>query len=257
MRVRFADDYNFRARAEVFELRRNYVKQTPQLLYGSYEPYAKVFGAIVSRKPWWGIKGRSVWGPGKRSIEGAAEESRFLSNPYLLVGADPASAEIWKPEAITDQELDKPDFPYAWHIKSLTYWPRKSYATAVYDVTAWLNGVVVLQDKMKEQVVVPGFSLVAYNARDFGFNYIWLEEKESNNIENTAHPTEPTQITQMIHCGGTCHYPGGCNNMSPSIPSIDRIKYNGLPAKAVIKLWREKPSKADQPADMNFTIELE
>src|SRR5271156_3267890 len=81
--VRFAEDYNFRPRAEIFQLRQNYVKQTPQLLSGDYMPYAKVFGAIESNKPWWGIAGRSVWGPGQRSIEGPSEESRFLSNPYL------------------------------------------------------------------------------------------------------------------------------------------------------------------------------
>jgi hypothetical protein len=112
--------------------------------------------------------------------------------------------------------------------------------------------------KLITPLIVPAFNLVAYNARDLGYSYIWLDEKHSTRIENVNHPKpEPVAITQMFHCGGTCGYAGGCNNMSPMIPAIDRIKYTGLPARAAVRLWRQKPTTVEAAPDMTFYIILE
>jgi len=43
--------------------------------------------------------------------------------------------------------------------------------------------------------------------------------------------------------------------MSPWLKRF-RIKVNGLPARAYIKLWRQKPQDVNQPADMVFIIEM-
>jgi hypothetical protein len=256
--TRWADDLNYKTRAEIIALRKQYVTQVPTLVGTGYEPSEPVFGSIEDNKPWWGLAGRSVWGRGQRSIEGLAEESRFMSNPYLLVGCDPASANIWKKEAITKTDLDDPNFPYAWHLKSLSFWPDKKVAQAVYLVSEFNHQMFLFKDKLTTQKIVPGFNLVAYNARDFGYNWIWLDEENSTNIENVNHPPkEPVRITQMFHCGGTCGFAGGCNNMSPMIPAIDRIKYSKLPAKAAVRLWKERPSNVDQAPDVSFYIILE
>jgi hypothetical protein len=256
--VRWADDLNYKTKAEILALRKQYVGEVPALSGGHYEPSEPVFGNIEDHKPWWGLAGRSVWGRGQRSIEGLSEESRFLSNPYLLVGCDPASASIWKNDAITQKDLADPGFPYAWHLKSLTFWPDRTVALAVYLVSEFNQRMFEFKDKLKEPTIVPAFNLVAYNARDFGYNWIWLDEKNSTHIENVNHPAkEPVRITHMFHCGGTCGFAGGCNNMSPMIPAIDRIKYTGLPAKAAIRLWKEKPSSVDQAPDFTFYVILE
>jgi hypothetical protein len=256
--TRWADDLNYKTKEEILALRKQYVSEIPTLSGGHYEPSQPVFGSIEDRKPWWGLAGRSVWGRGQRSIEGLAEESRFLSNPYLLVGADPASANIWKKDAITQQDLDNPNFPYAWHLKSLSYWPDRNVAQAEYLVSEFNQHMYDFRDKLIAQTIVPAFNLVGYNARDFGYDWIWLDEKNSSHIENVNHPPkEAVRITHMFHCGGTCGYPGGCNNMSPIIPAIDRIKYTGLPARAAIRLWRQKPASVEQAADFSFYILLE
>jgi hypothetical protein len=256
--TRWADDLNYKTRAEIIALRKRYVAEVPALCGAAYEPSEPVFGNIEDHKPWWGLAGRSVWGAGQRSIEGLSEESRFLSNPYLLVGCDPASANIWKKDAITKSDLDDPDFPYAWHLKSLSFWPDKKVAQAVYLVSDFNHQMFVFKDKLTTQTIVPAFNLACYNARDFGYNWIWLDEENSSNIENVNHPPkEPVRIIQMFHCGGTCGFAGGCNNMSPMIPAIDRIKYSRLPAKAAVRLWKEKPSSVDQAPDVSFYVILE
>ncbi len=254
----FAENYNFKSKAEIYKLRASHVQEQPVLLGSEYSPRSSVFDLIEDNKPWWGLAGRSVWGPGQRSIEGLAEESRFLSNPFLLVGADPASAAIWNQDKITRDDLDNSNFPYAWRLKKLNWLPAQSKAEATYLVSDFNQALYIYRDKLKEPSIIPAFNLVAYNARDFGYDYIWLDEKTSTNIINSNHPArEPIKILQMIHCGGTCGFPGGCNNMSPSMPAIDRVKYTKLPAKATIRLWKNKPSSVDNVADFLFELNLE
>jgi hypothetical protein len=255
--LRDAEVYNFKSKEEILEQRKKYVELTPQLVTGTYKPSPSVFGALEDKKPWWGMYGRCVWGSGDKSIEGPAEESRFISNPLLLVGADPASANMWQKNKIEPGDLEQPDFPLVWKPKTLTYWPDRKMAQIVYDVNDFHNQMIKWRKKLISPVIYTAFSLVAYNARDFGFNWIWLAADKSINIENYANPkVEPVQIKQMIHCGGTCGYKGGCNNMSPLTMSIDRIKYAKLPARAYVMLWKEKPKNVTDEPDMTFLVDL-
>jgi hypothetical protein len=48
----------------------------------------EVFGGIGDGKSWIGIVGYSYYGQGEKIIEGPAEESRFIANPFLLIGVD-------------------------------------------------------------------------------------------------------------------------------------------------------------------------
>ena len=250
-------NYNFKPKAEIIEQRRKQLELSPQLVPGQYKPDEAIFGAVEDKKPWWGLQGSAIYGAGQKSIDGLAEESRFIANPLLLVGADAASANNFKKEQITDADLNDPDFPYAWKPLSLTWWANKSCARVVYDVGKFNDDLYRFRAKLVKPVIYPAFSLVAYNARDFGFNYIWLAPEKSINVENYAKPAvEAVRINQMLHCGGTCGYPGGCNNMSPRNEAIDRIKYSKLPARAYVKLWRAKPSKVTDDADMVFLIDL-
>ena len=258
MPTRWADDYNYKTKAEILAMRTRYVQEVPQLFASPYQPSTPIFTAIEDRKPWWGLAGRSVWGRGMRSIEGLSEESRFVSNPFVLVGADPASANVWSPDKITKEDLGDVNFPYAWHLKTVTWWPAKNEAEAVYLASEFNAHMFEFKDKLKLQTIVPGFTLVAYNARDFGYNYIWMDEKHSTNIVNVNRPPEEAvRITQMFHCGGTCGFAGGCNNMSPRMTAIDCIKYTNLPARAVVRLWKQKPANVNRAPDFTFYVVLE
>jgi hypothetical protein len=101
------------------------------------------------------------------------------------------------------------------------------------------------------------FALVGYNARDFGYHWLWVDPELSSNIQCVMEPKSATEIRQFIHCGGSCGYPGGCNNMSPGIAELDRMRYTALPAMAYIQLWKNKPSNVQDPPDLTFILRLE
>jgi len=63
-------------------------------------------------------------------------------------------------------------------------------------------------------------------------------------------------IKQMIHCGNSCQYAGGCNNMSPAQPDIDEFDCSQLPARANIRLWKGAPLTKDSKPDLTVFIDL-
>ena len=239
-------ELNFKTKDEIYALRKEYVLQYPQLqLLRSYSPSEALYGQIVDKKPWWGILGLSYYGPGQKSIEGAAEESRFLANPYLLVGVDAGFALVVGNKVLTPIPIYPQPLKLAWNTD-------KSAATVQYDVSTSLA--------QRRQYNAPAereqmLTLIAYNARDFGFNYLFIDSEESKNILPCPATAGPVLIKQYIHCGGSCGYPGGCNNMSPDQPELN-IKFSTLPAVVSIKLWKSKPSDMQMPADFVFVIEM-
>jgi hypothetical protein len=250
-------DLNFKSRADILAWRTQYLYKSPALLSGPYSPLPEIFDQIEDNRPWWGVHGAFVWGAGQKSIEGPAEESRFILNPLLLVGANPNSAEIWNQEAITQEDLADPSFPFCWLAKSLKWYPNQALVQATYDVTAFNKDLEARKSKLTASPSdVNRFGLIAYNARDFGFNYIYLDTKKSINVTADESNNDPVQIVQMIHCGGTCQYPGGCNNMSPAMPAIDYFRFSELPARANIRLWRNRPGSTDEKPDLTYLLDF-
>ncbi len=255
--VQMPIELNFRSKADILELRKRYVELTPNLVAAPYQPSEAVFGAIEDGKPWWGLRGQGVWGPGPKSSEGPAEESRFIVNPFLLAGANPAVVEIWDEDKITEEDLQHADFPLCWEPTFIKWWPQQSLMQVEYPVTKFNQDLNTWRAKLKTEKIIPAFGVAAYNAVDFNLNYIYVDTAKSIHIENINKPHEgAVKIAQYIHCGGTCHVPGGCNNMSPEMKELDRIKYTALPARAWISLWRDKPSNVNVKPDMVVYIDL-
>lgn len=256
IRINPPAELNWKTQDEVLNLRKRALAPYRQLLKGSYEPTADVFGAIEDKRPWWGLAGACAYGEGKRSIEGLAEESRFILNPLLLVAANPNALGIWSSSSITSADAKNPSFPFQWLPESLKIYPRQSYGQVVYNITKWFNDVVATRKAKGPPMTVNQFSLVAYNARDLGMQYIYLDTEKSTNVTNDSNSHFPVKIPQFIHCGGTCGYPGGCNNMSPFTVQIDRLRYSKLPARAVVNMWRQAPPRFGTPPDMTWYIDL-
>jgi len=248
---------NYKTKSEVLALRSTLVNEQPQLLAQEYLPSDDVFGRIEDGKPWWGLQGEAFWGTGKRSIEGDSEESRFFLNPFILVGANTYAYNIWDKDKITEADLADAAFPYNWKPTSVRLWPAQSKGEVVYGVSEYNQQLEKLHDKLKEQKIIPQFGLVAYNARDFGYHWLWVEPESSSNIECLTDPKGATEIEQFIHCGNSCGYPGGCNNMSKAIAALDQIKYKALPAVASVQLWKNKPKSIHDQPDMTFVIRLQ
>ncbi len=251
--IRKPQSFNFKTSAEIMKLRQDAVDANAALLLYRYSPSREVFGQIKDKKPWWGSAGETLFGPGEKAITGVSEESRFVLNPYLLVGANSATIFIFNPAKFTSKELNSDSFPYFWSPESLTWEPREKRASASYNLRGYMKEINS-SGKLLHKTMPHEFSLVAYNARDMGYHYVYLDTQASKNVVNQLNVTSPVFIAQFIHCGGSCGYPGGCNNMSPFTREIDRCGLTALPAKAVVKLWKDRPYSLGQEPDFVFTL---
>lgn len=249
-------DLNFKSSGEIMTLRKKLVSDFPEMLKQHYNPSRTVFGQIQSGKPWWGIIGCTVYGSGKKSIIGPSEETRFLLNPYLLVGAASWSNEIWDKDKLTRRELESDDFPFCWMPSILRYYPSKKIIQVAYEVSKYNQGLKKYDRFVIDKAPIIDFGLIAYNARDFGYNYLYVPCHKCKNIKNTIEIKEATKINQYIHSGGSSGYPGGSNNMSPKQKELDHFLVESLPAQVMVKLWRQKPSSLSQKPDLVVFIEL-
>lgn len=248
--------FNFLSKEDVLKYRTSAVNAVGSLVNSPYVPTSAVFDQMVDGKPWWGMAGQYIWGEGTRSIEGPSEESRFILNPYLLVAANPWTAKIWNQEQITDEDLNNGEFPYTWTPQELRYWPSKKMAQAIYDVTAFNAKLKAMNSKLENTEQNVRFGLVAYNARDFGYGFLYLSSQLSSNVDNSFRGNFPIEIKQYIHSGDSSKYPGGCNNMSPAMDEIDKLSIRQLPARAVVYLWKTRPPLVAVPADFTFILDF-
>lgn len=249
-------DFKWKTREEILNMRKKELFKYPQLLLNTYTPYPPIWSAVEDGKPWWGTTGSCLWGSGPRSIEGPSEESRYVLNPYMLVGVNPATLGMWIPAGLNKADIEKPDFPYFWYPESIKINAEKCYGTATFNITKFLTDIRKIGSLVRPDHTPTQFSLVAYNARDLGYNYIWLNEGRSINVTNDNKYSEPIAIPHMIHCGGSCGYEGGCNNMSPATKELDRCRLQAIPARACIYLWKDNPPTVDTKPDFIFLLEF-
>jgi hypothetical protein len=246
--------FNFKTREEILNMRKQAIDANSNLLLYRYQPSPEIFNPIEDKKPWWGLAGQAVFGKGDKAITGLSEESRFVLNPYLLVAANSATIGIWDPKKLTAQDLNSDSFPYFWQPDQLILDPRNKRGSVSYPIRRYLQQINT-SGKLLVNTMPSEFSLVAYNARDMGYHYILLDAAQSQNVANTVRVDRPVYIGQFIHCGGSCGYPGGCNNMSPFTREIDRCRLLRLPARAVVKLWKDRPFDNQEP-DFVWTIDF-
>ncbi len=237
-------ELDFKTKAEILELRKQYVRKHPELLKGNYIPSESVFGQIIDGKPWWGMLGIYFYGNGKQSIEGLLEESRFIANPFLLIGISEANA--WR-----DHSPPEDPKPYSPELLELT-WSFEGIATLniEYDVKNYFETIGRLgrYDTEGRKLVI-----VNYNARDFGYEYMYIDPERSKNIVSHIAPGQPLRIVQFIHLGQSCGYPGGCNNQSPDQPETG-FELTNSPASLDIKLWKSAPENVDKIEDVHVSI---
>lgn len=224
--------FSYKSKQEVFDERKKYVS-TSLFAYPGYEPSDEVFGEIEDGKPWISISfGKKN---GMSDVEGLSEESRFINNPSVLVAAD------YNGVIRSGDEIERYNYRNTMP-SSIKYIQSENLIEVVYP-TMHLKG---------------RYRLDGMNARDFGYKYARLDNNKSKNVymqDFNSIATDIVEFKDFIHTGGSCGVPGGCNNGSPLQPMLI-FKYPDQTWEVVlyIKLWREKPSSYDEPADINEKI---
>jgi hypothetical protein len=245
--IRPTREYDFASREQVLGPRSGYVR-AESALFGAfggveYEPSQQVFGNVTSGRPWWGLVGLAFFGPGARSIEGDSAQSRYIENPYLLVGVE----ETWAHVVSTGTEAPHPVSPRALYL-GFDDSGRRGWAR--FDVRAFFDeGARLDYPEAKERTV----RLCAYNASDLGLRLLAFDADGSQNVERLT--TGIIVDPEFIHVGSSCGYQGGCNNKSPSFGAYV-ISVPSLPARLAVKLWRASPSSAAAQPDVWFILEF-
>jgi len=154
---------------------------------------------------------------------------------------------------VTEAQLSGASIPTFIQPSNLRWWPKEGKAEVTYEYTNY-EATLCAAFHFKRFPVTGAASLEAINARDLGLSYIFIPARQAVNLQLGDPMSEPRSIPQFIHCGGTCGYPGGCNNMSPATGWLDKIEISSLPARLVILFWKSRPATEKEPADMTYTI---
>jgi len=236
---------NFRSKHDILAMRRTQILKQPRLAPPHYEPDAEIF-QIVDGKPWWGTAGIFFYGQGMKSIEGLSGESRFLLNPFLLVGL--SEGYVMASPAVPPEKDD-----YVAQARALRWRISEKKATAYYDFSNYL----VFSEHIRSLQAARMLMLNTINARDFGFRYIAIDHTRTQgvDIDNSSKPLIP--LAGYINLGNSCLYPGGCNNFTHDQKEL-HVEVKNLPARITLQLWRNRPFGAQrtQP-DMTFELILQ
>lgn len=243
-------ELDFLSKQKVFELRKKYAAMTPKFIKKNYKPNEIVFGQIQDKKPWWGLNGMMFGGSGRHSIDGLSEESRSINNPLLLFMVDP---NFW----FVDLKLSGAEI-YPKPV-SMTFQPSKKTIKVVYDITSYNKEMNNYLTKSAHKTFGDSneYSLVGLNARDFGYNFAYAYSTKNISFDQPDNNLSLNiqQLKDFLHTGGSCGYPGGCNNLSPEQKYLDFTETK-LPAQISIKLWKKVPRDKNAPADLYYIIDF-
>ena len=202
-----------------------------------------MYNQILGGKPWWGLEGVFAYGSGLYSINGPSEESRSFLNPLLLIGIKEASAYAARPPKVP---ASRNYFP---HATRLVFGPKERRLWIEYQLDGAVRHLSRLfpRDPRKEW----RWALTAINARDLGFRYLsFLSHRGVKRLMTQ----KVVQLSEFVHLGGSCGYPGGCNNTSPRVPAFE-FKVVSFPAYFSLGLWYERPRDSEKP-DLSAQVSL-
>lgn len=231
---------------EIFSVRRKMLKKYPIFFSGTYDPKTStVFSRVEDGKPWWGVKGLVCYGSGPLSTEGVSEETRFIDNPFLLIG-------VQETGFFRLQGDKKGNCPVIYPKPShLTFNDQTRTFSVTYSVSNYLKDFDRLAKKNKKDTPNIILTFNGQNAIDFGVPYIFASQ--SHNIDFTANENvsvSPRLLQDFVHVDNNCGIEGGCNDGGPDQMPL-QFRVSKYPADITFKLWKKKPESA---ADAPFLI---
>ncbi|MBY0550179.1 MAG: hypothetical protein K2W95_23080 [Candidatus Obscuribacterales bacterium] len=249
-------DLNFKTREEVVNIRRNMALRgnLGQLLVGGVYKPSEVFADLADEKPWISLKARTLqlFGSGVDVTDGQAKESRFICSPYLLIAPDLRLEKM--PDVDRNrfslQKLASSQFPMQCPPRKIILDPVNATEEVTYDVSGFRNEInAYLRTPIQLDKIA--FSLVAYNARDFGYYWFYVKpEPDSSKLKKIPHWVRTaSNINQILALSS-----GTWNDMKGDTEEMQRWSFTGVPAKMVILLWKNKPADVSDKADFTVTF---
>ena len=233
-------ELSYKTKEEILNLRKNYVNNS---IFASknYKPSEELFGQIVDGKPW--IANNYCLEDGKAAIDGISMRGLPIANPELLVIIE---------------------FPYVYNspkteaeikfCKHFSYMLKPRYL--IYDKGR--NEIEIGYEKLERNVFNGFYQLNGINARDFGYEYVYLDKNKTNAdliyYSKDNFSNEIVKFQDFFHLGHACKQEGGCNNISPFQgklqfkPNPDKYLYD---EKIYLKLWKNRPNSPNDKADIN------
>ncbi len=238
--------YNGRTVDDLSSHRVKFVSEHPELLKSPYKQTAEVF-SFDGKSPWWGIKGHMFQGAGIDKTEGPSRESVYYGNPLLLVSPEWYGSNMhWSGNRFPNQKAFADVFPTYLPPVSATFYPKEKREEIVYDCMKYYNDVKALLNGNWPMSEIT-FDVRAYNARDFGYNYIYVDANKCTNLAKL--PPNIITINQQIttKTRNTCG--PSCNDMDTP-DELTGFKLKALPAKCSFALWKKKPDTYLQSPDL-------
>jgi hypothetical protein len=243
-------NYNGKTADELLALRTRKASAHPELLKGTYKPSPTLF-QIDSKAPWWGLKGYLFRANGINPTEGLSRESPFFGNPYVLVAPELYGTNMhWSDQRFSTAQAFADNFPVFQQPVAIKIFPKEKREEITYHLMGFYNNVKAQLDT-GWAISDVAFDLNAYNAEDFGYNYIYVDPSVSSNMGKL--PPEVIKIDQtlMVKHRDTCG--AACNDIdSPEL--MKGFKVKNVPARCHLLLWRNKPTSHLDPSD--FTVDL-
>ncbi|MBX9721380.1 MAG: hypothetical protein K2X81_08305, partial [Candidatus Obscuribacterales bacterium] len=247
-------DYNGKTAEQILAIRSKNVNAHPELISGTYAATPNVL-ALDSKSAWWSTKGytfRANGGAGSLT-EGASRESASLGNPYLLVSPEWYLTIMNIPRTRFPKDADFARvFPTYVPPTSVKIFAKEKREEVTYNVMEYYNNIhSMLND---EKISSIQFDLHTYNAKDFGYNYIYIEPGTSTNLNK--YPPDVFENTQGLAVRTSKSCAPSCNDLVGTPAAVTDFQLTNLPAKCHMLLWRAKPSShlmtPDFKIDLNF-----
>ena len=242
-------NYNGKTKDQLYDMRTKAANAHANLLKTpTYAPTPSVF-QIDDKANWWSLKGY-LFKEAADKNEGPSRESASFGNPYILVvpewfadPVNPSNARFPKRSAFANV------FPTYLLPASIKFYPKEQREEIVYNIMPHYNMVKSMMNG-NWPLTNLGFNLNAYNAKDFGFNYIYIDASKSKNMQKYSADIKPISqnIAQNKSCGPSC------NDLVGTPDDLIGIKLKDVPAQCHILLWKEKPSSYVRPADMTVDV---
>lgn len=244
-------NYNGKTREELFSLRSKQVNTHPELIKSPYAPTPECF-AIEQKNPWWSMKGYICRSHELNNTDGPSRESAYFGNPFLLVCPEFYGSNMnTAPGRFPKYEDFANVVPTYWPPKSVKFFPKEKREEITYDLMAYYNSLKSLLDG-PWPISQIGFDLCTYNARDFGYNYMYIQPGTSTNL--SKYPSEIITLSQGIGTRTKDSCAPACNDVVDTPEALTGFKIKNLPAKCHLLFWKQQPQSYLVPSDL--TVDL-